>query len=139
MKKKYVPHGRTRQHKIEVRLNDEEYFKLEDTISLMGTNRSEYLRKLIVGTRIKEKPPDDFYKYMKEFSLMGSNLNQIAERINTITKIEDWKYEDTDPKEFIKQLKRLRTNLLNLKKRLEDEYLQEVLRNGCYENLEDNQ
>ena len=123
MKKKYVPHGRTRQHKIEVRLNDEEYFKLEDTISLMGTNRSEYLRKLIVGTRIKEKPPDDFYKYMKEFSLMGSNLNQITERINTITKIEDWEYEDTDPKEFIKQLKRLRTNLLNLKKRLEDEYL----------------
>ena len=123
MKKKYVPHGGTRQHKIEVRLNDEEYFKLEDTISLMGTNRSEYLRKLIVGTRIKEKPPDDFYKYMKEFSLMGSNLNQIAERINTITKIEDWEYEDTDPKEFIKQLKRLRTNLLNLKKRLEDEYL----------------
>ena len=108
MKKKYVPHGRTRQHKIEVRLNDEEYFKLEDIIFLMGTNRSEYLRKLIVGTRIKEKPPDDFYKYMKEFSLMGSNLNQIAERINTITKIEDWKYEDTDPKEFIKQLKRLR-------------------------------
>ena len=123
MKKKYVPHGRTRQHKIEVRLNDEEYFKLEDTISLMGTNRSEYLRKLIVGTLIKEKPPDNFYKYMKEFSLMGSNLNQIAERINTITKIEDWEYEDTDPKEFIKQLKRLRTNLLNLKKRLEDEYL----------------
>lgn len=123
MKKKYVPHGRTRQHKIEVRLNDEEYFKLEYTISLMGTNRSEYLRKLIVGTGIKEKPPDDFYKYMKEFSLMGSNLNQIAERINTITKIEDWEYEDTDPKEFIKQLKRLRTNLLNLKKRLEDEYL----------------
>ena len=123
MKKKYVPHGRTRQHKIEVRLNNEEYFKLEDTISLMGTNRSEYLRKLIVGTRIKEKPPDDFYKYMKEFSLMGSNLNQIAERINTITKIEDWEYEDTDPREFIKQLKRLRTNLLNLKKRLEDEYL----------------
>ena len=123
MKKKYVPHGRTRQHKIEVRLNDEEYFKLEDTISLMGTNRSEYLRKLIVGTRIKEKPPDNFYKYMKEFSLMGSNLNQIAERINTITKIEDWKYEDIDPKEFIKQLKRLRINLLNLKKRLEDEYL----------------
>ena len=123
MKKKYVPHGRTRQHKIEVRLNDEEYVKLEDTISLMGTNRSEYLRKLIVGTRIKEKPPDNFYKYMKEFSLMGSNLNQIAERINTITKIEDWEYEDIDPKEFIKQLKRLRINLLNLKKRLEDEYL----------------
>ena len=123
MKKKYVPHGRTRQHKIEVRLNDEEYFKLEDTISLMGTNRSEYLRKLIVGTRIKEKPPDNFYKYMKEFSLLGSNLNQIAERINTITKIEDWEYEDIDPKEFIKQLKRLRINLLNLKKRLEDEYL----------------
>lgn len=123
MKKKYVPHGRKRQHKIEVRLNDEEYFKLEDTISKMGTNKSEYLRKLIVGTRIKEKPPDEFYKYMKEFSLMGSNLNQIAERINTITKIEDWEYEEIEPKEFIRQLKRLRVNLLNLKKRLEEEYL----------------
>ena len=113
MKKKYVPQGRKRQHKIEVRLNDEEYFKLEDTISKMETNRSEYLRKLIVGTRIKEKPPDNFYKYMKEFSLMGSNLNQIAERINTITKIEDWEYEEIEPKEFIRQLKRLRVNLLN--------------------------
>ena len=123
MKKKYVPQGRKRQHKIEVRLNDEEYFKLEDTISKMGTNKSEYLRKLIVGTRIKEKPPDEFYKYMKEFSLMGSNLNQIAERINTITKIEDWEYEEIEPKEFIRQLKRLRVNLLNLKKRLEEEYL----------------
>lgn len=123
MKKKYVPQGRKRQHKIEVRLNDEEYFKLEDTISKMETNRSEYLRKLIVGTRIKEKPPDEFYKYMKEFSLMGSNLNQIAERINTITKIEDWEYEEIEPKEFIRQIKRLRVNLLNLKKRLEEEYL----------------
>ena len=123
MKKKYVPQGRKRQHKIEVRLNDEEYFKLEDTISKMETNRSEYLRKLIVGTRIKEKPPDEFYKYMKEFSLMGSNLNQIAERINTITKIEDWESEEIEPKEFIRQLKRLRVNLLNLKKRLEEEYL----------------
>lgn len=123
MKKKYVPQGRKRQHKIEVRLNDEEYFKLEDTISKMGTNKSEYLRKLIVGTRIKEKPPDEFYKYMKEFSLMGSNLNQIAERINTITKIKDWEYEEIEPKEFIRQLKRLRVNLLNLKKRLEEEYL----------------
>ena len=123
MKKKYIPHGRIRQQKIEVRLNDEEYFKLEDTISKMGTNKSEYLRKLIVGTRIKEKPPDEFYKYMKEFSLMGSNLNQIAERINTITKIEDWEYEEIAPKEFIRQLKRLRVNLLNLKKRLEEEYL----------------
>lgn len=123
MKKKYVPQGRKRQHKIEVRLNDEEYFKLENTISKMETNRSEYLRKLIVGTRIKEKPPDEFYKYMKEFSLMGSNLNQIAERINTITKIEDWEYEEIEPKEFIRQLKRLRVNLLNLKKRLEEEYL----------------
>lgn len=123
MKKKYVPHGRTRQHKIEVRLNDEEYFKLEDSISAMGVNRSEYLRKLIVGTRIKEKPPDEFYKYMKEFSLMGSNLNQIAERINTIVKIEDWEAEESDPKEFIRQLKILKTNILSLKHRLEDEFL----------------
>lgn len=122
MKKKYVPQGRKRQHKIEVRLNDEEYFKLEDTISKMGTNKSEYLRKLIVGTRIKEKPPDEFYKYMKEFSLMGSNLNQIAERINTITKIEDWEYEEIEPKEFIRQLKRLRKDILNLKHNLEKEY-----------------
>ena len=52
MKKKYVPQGRKRQHKIEVRLNDEEYFKLEDTISKMETNRSEYLRKLIGLIRI---------------------------------------------------------------------------------------
>jgi hypothetical protein len=60
---------------------------------------------------------------MKEFSLMGSNLNQIAERINTIVKIEDWEAEESDPKEFIRQLKILKTNILSLKHRLEDEFL----------------
>lgn len=122
MKKKYVPQGRKRQHKIEVRLNDEEYFKLEDTISKMGTNKSEYLRKLIVGTRIKEKPPDDFYKYMRDFSLMGSNINQIAEKINSAALGIYFEEEDTDPKELIRQLKRLRKDILNLKHKLEKEY-----------------
>lgn len=123
MKKRYIAQGRKRQHKIEVRLNDEEYFKLEDIISAMKTTKSDYLRKLIVGTRIKEKPPDEFYKYMKEFSLMGSNLNQIAATINTVAKAEDFIEENIEPKELIKNLKILRINILNLKKRLEDEYL----------------
>ena len=75
------------------------------------TNSLEII--LITNEDIKIRDVESFENYLKtRFGIK-----------TIITKIEDWEYEDIDPKEFIKQLKRLRINLLNLKKRLEDEYL----------------
>lgn len=111
MKRRYIAKGRKRQHKIEVRLNDEEFYKMEENIAAMKTTRSDYLRKLIVGTRIKEKPSEEFFRLMLNFTRIGANLNQLAAKANSNETIN------------VNELKDLRKEMLTLKKKIEDEYL----------------
>lgn len=84
--------GRKRQHKVEVRLNDIEYEKLKNDIVKMNTTISDYLRKLIIGVRVKAKPGYEFYEVMKQMTKMGVNLNQIARKANQTNEINREEY-----------------------------------------------
>ncbi|MBQ9298828.1 MAG: plasmid mobilization relaxosome protein MobC [Clostridia bacterium] len=79
---------RKRNIRIQVRLNDIEYEKLLDDIAKSNENISNYIRKLIVGKEIKEKPDYRFYEVMKQLSKIGVNLNQIAHKANSINNID---------------------------------------------------
>ena len=84
---------------------------MEENIAAMKTTRSDSLRKLIVGTRIKEKPSEEFFRLMLNFTRIGANLNQLAAKANSNEKIN------------VDELKNLRSEMLTLKKKIEDEYL----------------
>ena len=84
--------GRKRQHKVEVRLNDIEYEKLKNDIVKMNTTISDYLRKLIIGVRLKAKPGYEFYEVMKQMTKIGVNLNQIARKANQTNEINREEY-----------------------------------------------
>lgn len=84
--------GRKRQHKVEVRLNDIEYEKLKNDIVKMNTTISDYLRKLIIGVRVKAKPGYEFYEVMKQMTKIGVNLNQIARKANQTNEINREEY-----------------------------------------------
>lgn len=79
---------RKRNIRIQVRLNDIEYAKLLDDIAKSKENISDYIRKLILGKDIKEKPDYEFYEVMKQLSKIGVNLNQIAKKANQTDKID---------------------------------------------------
>lgn len=79
---------RKRDIRIQVRLSDIEYKKLLDDIDRSKETISSYIRKLIIGTQLKEKPDYEFYNVMKELTKIGVNLNQIAHVANSTNNID---------------------------------------------------
>ena len=79
---------RKRDIRIQVRLSDIEYKKLLDDIARSKETISSYIRKLIIGTQLKEKPDYEFYNVMKELTKIGVNLNQIAHKANITNDID---------------------------------------------------
>ena len=79
---------RKRDIRIQVRLSDIEYKKLLDDIDRSKETISSYIRKLIIGTQLKEKPDYEFYNVMKELTKIGVNLNQIAHVANSTNVID---------------------------------------------------
>lgn len=79
---------RKRDIRIQVRLSDIEYKKLLDDIARSKETISSYIRKLIIGTQLKEKPDYEFYNVMKELTKIGVNLNQIAHVANSTNVID---------------------------------------------------
>lgn len=98
---------RNRNIRIQVRLNDIEYAKLQDDISRSNETISDYIRKLILEKKIKEKPDYEFYEVMKQLSKIGVNLNQIAYKANSTNSIDKDYYskEAKEWHEFAKEVK----------------------------------
>ena len=99
---------RKRNIRIQVRLNDIEYAKLLDDIAKSKENISDYIRKLILGKDIKEKPDYEFYEVMKQLSKIGVNLNQIAHKANSTNNIDKdfYKIEAEEWHKFAREVKR---------------------------------
>ncbi len=79
---------RTRTHKKQFWLSDEEIEALELKSKKVGLNESEYIRKLILGYEPREKPDDRFYETMKQLRAIGNNLNQIARKANSLNFVD---------------------------------------------------
>lgn len=99
---------RTRINRIDIMLNDEEYKKLRNDISKAKISQADYIRKLIMNKKIREKPDDRFYNVMMQLTAIGNNLNQIAYKANYLNEIDKDKYNDEAIKwrELSNQIKR---------------------------------
>ena len=74
-------------------LSDEEYAKLKSDVSRAKISQAEYIRRLILNKRIREKPDDRFYEVMFQLTHIGNNLNQIAHKANYLNEIDKDYYE----------------------------------------------
>ena len=90
---------RKRDIRIQVRLSDIEYKKLLDDIDRSKETISSYIRKLIIGTQLKEKPDYKFYEVMIQLTRIGSNLNQIA-RVANSTNVIDKDFYNQEAKKW---------------------------------------
>lgn len=57
---------------------------LNQKAKLTCLTEAALIRFLIKGFHPREKPGDEFYKYMREMSLIGNNINQIAAKVNSL-------------------------------------------------------
>ena len=54
-----------------------------------GMTESDYLRYIILGYTIKEKPDDKFYEVMKQMRSIARNLNQLTVKAHSLGFIDE--------------------------------------------------
>ena len=69
---------RKRSHYIGVWLNENEYSRLKKDCEISGLSVSSVVRKMIAGTQLRSRPPDQYAALLRELSAIGNNVNQIA-------------------------------------------------------------
>lgn len=74
--------NRTRSHRLEVYLNMEEWERLEELTDKSGRSRSDVIRAMLMGYRLKEKPGADLGDFQQQLLRIGNNMNQIAAAAN---------------------------------------------------------
>lgn len=75
---------RNRNVQILFRLNDEEAEQLQILVERSGRTREAFLREMVKGYRLCEKPDPEFYKMMRELSAIGNRVNQLAAKANAL-------------------------------------------------------
>lgn len=82
------------EHRLEVRINDEELVKLIKLQRSTGFTKTRIIRDLIDGAEVKPVMSEEFRKVYIELNRIGTNLNQITYNFNS-THFFDWRgFED---------------------------------------------
>ena len=81
-----------RNHKIDLRLNDEEFEKLKHDVEQSGWSREKYLRALIMNSPMKARPQLELVQMLKQIQLLNNNMNQIAAKANSLGYVDELEY-----------------------------------------------
>ena len=85
---------RKRNVQIVFCLTSEEAEYLSALVKLSGHTRSSFLRFMIKGYRLCEKPEPEFYEVMRELSRIGNNVNQLAMKIHSLGLVDASRLDD---------------------------------------------
>ena len=86
---------RYRTKTFHIRFSEKEYDRLCKYAAKAGIPKTTYIRHMINGCQPKEKPPVDFWTFMKELHALGNNLNQLAQTAYRFGSIHTAKLEET--------------------------------------------
>ena len=79
---------RKRNVQILFRLNKEEAQDLQKKVKKSGLSQEGYLRQIVAGNTLREKPDKEFYDCMRELSAIGNRINQLAAKANALNFID---------------------------------------------------
>ncbi len=74
-------------------VNHEEDQEIKKKASLACLTESALVRFLIKGYHPREKPDEEFYKYMRQMSAIGNNINQIAAKVNSLGTFDSERFQ----------------------------------------------
>lgn len=75
---------RKRSVQILFRLNEDEAAYLYSLVKRSGRSKEAFLREMVRGYQLCEKPDPDFYKIMRGLSAIGNRINQLAVKANAL-------------------------------------------------------
>ena len=73
-----------RYMEIKVRFTKEEFDRLKALVDVTGLSREEFVRRLIVGATIREKPPAEYAEIVRSLHRIGSNIEQILVKARSL-------------------------------------------------------
>ena len=79
---------RKRNVQILFRLTDEEAEQLYALVKKSGRSKEAFLREMVRGYRLCEKPGPEFYQMMRELSAIGNRINQLAAKANALNFVD---------------------------------------------------
>lgn len=77
-----------------VRLSPKEKEHLKAQAAACALKMEPYIRKLIMGSVIRPRPPDEYVKLLREINAIGNNINQIAHIANSEHRISENKINE---------------------------------------------
>ena len=77
-----------------VRLSPKEKEHLKAQAEACALKMEPYIRKLIMGSVIRPRPPDEYVKLLREINAIGNNINQIAHIANAEQHISESKINE---------------------------------------------
>ena len=78
-----------RQKQVTVRFTEEEYHQLKNKCDAAGMKMEPFLRALVSGCTLRERPPDSYKALAAKVAAIGNNLNQLTRVANSTGKIEN--------------------------------------------------
>ena len=79
---------RKRNVQILFRLTDEEAEQLYALVKKSGRSKEAFLREMVRGYRLCEKPDPEFNQMMRELSAIGNRINQLAAKANALNFVD---------------------------------------------------
>ena len=79
---------RNRKVQILFRLTDDEAEQLHELVRRSGRSREAFLREMVKGYQLCEKPDPEFYRIMRELSAIGNRINQLAAKANALNFVD---------------------------------------------------
>ena len=70
---------RKREHAFILRLNNDEMHHLKKQVAKSGLSREVYVRQLVMGREIKERPQQDCVELLKEVRAQGRLLTAVVQ------------------------------------------------------------
>ncbi|NCC87760.1 MAG: plasmid mobilization relaxosome protein MobC [Clostridia bacterium] len=85
---------RKRNVQVLFRLDKNETQDFNKKVKKSGLSRETFLRQMIAGYELHEKPDDEFYDTMREISVIGNRVNQIAAKANALGFVDVLMFKD---------------------------------------------
>ena len=84
-----------RNNKVTVRITNAEKQHLEKPACATGMNMEHFIRNLISGSNVTERPSENWKEVVSQLSAIGNNINQIAHNTNITKNVNDTDMRET--------------------------------------------
>jgi hypothetical protein len=77
-----------KKYKLTVKMETKEYFSFKAKARLAGLTQSEYIRRCITKSEVKQRLTSEHLGYIRQLAGMANNINQIARKANAAGYVE---------------------------------------------------